>query len=101
MSIDLSSKQRSHLKSLAHELNPVVHIGKDGVTEAVVETTEEVFKNRELIKVKVLKGAPEGTRGSGEELAQQTDGAQVVHVVGRIVVLYRPDPENPKIQLPS
>lgn len=96
----LTPKQRAHLKSLAHPLKPVLHVGKEGVTEAAVRALVEVFNTRELAKVKVLETAPEGVRGTGDVLAARLDGAQVVQVIGRIVVLYRPHPDRPKIELP-
>ena len=97
----LSSKQRSHLRSLAHDLDPVVHIGKEGVTEPVLESADNAFNTRELMKVKVLDGSPRDTRETGHKLAQTWDDVHLVQVIGHVVVLYRPFPENPEIQLPE
>lgn len=97
---DLTSKQRAHLRSLAHRLKPVVQVGTDGVTEAVVGSVEDAFRTRELLKVKVLESAPLDARDAAAELTDRIDGASVPQVIGRTVVLYRAFPENPEISLP-
>lgn len=97
----LTSKQRAHLRSLAHHLKPVTHIGKEGVTVPVVRTVENAFNTRELLKVKVLETAPEEARDTAEILAARIDHVQIVQVIGRVIVLYRPDPKKPEIVLPK
>lgn len=96
----LTAKQRAHLRSLAHRLRPVLHVGKEGVTQTSVGAVEAAFNTRELLKVKVLEGAPQGARESGGALAAGIPGAHLVQVIGRTVVLYRPHPERPQIKLP-
>jgi RNA-binding protein len=96
----LTSRQRAHLKSLAHSLKPVLHIGKEGVTAATVHTVEEAFHTRELIKVKVLEHAPDDADAVGDALVAVVPDAHVVQVIGRTVVLYRRHPEKPEIVLP-
>lgn len=96
----LTSKQRAHLRSLAHELRPIVHVGKEGLTDAVVEATEEAFNTRELLKARVLEAAPNGVRDVAHDLAGRLDGVQVVQVIGHIAILYRPHPDAPQIELP-
>ena len=96
----LTSKQRAYLKSLAHPLKPIMHVGKEGINDATVQQLRDAFNTRELLKVKVLESAPEGAREMGEALVARMDGVHLVQVIGRTLVLYRPDPEDPKIQLP-
>lgn len=96
----LNTKQRAHLRSLAHRLRPVLHVGKEGVTETSARAVEAAFNTRELLKVKVLEGAPVGAKESGEALARLIAGAHLIQVIGRTVVLYRPHPEKPEIRLP-
>jgi RNA-binding protein len=86
--------------SLAHPLKPVLHIGKEGVTDAALRSAEAAFNTRELLKVKVLEAAPESPRATGAALAARIETALLVQVIGRTVVLYRPHPERPAIQLP-
>lgn len=97
----LTSKQRAHLRSLAHHLKPVVQIGSDGVSEPLLENVEEAFRTRELLKVKVLDGAPEDTEEAADALRDGLEGVKVVQTIGRTVVLYRPFPEEPEIRLPG
>ena len=66
----LSSKQRSHLRSLAHDLDPVVHVGKEGITDPVLKSADNAFNTRELMKVKVLDGSPRDTQDTGRALAE-------------------------------
>ena len=99
--MELNSKQRAHLRALAHHLKPVVQIGKEGITDAAVRSAEEAFNTRELVKVKVQEAAPSPARDAGEELASRLDQATLVAAIGRTVILYRPDPKKPEIQLPK
>jgi len=98
---ELTSKQRAHLRSLAHHLKPVVHVGSDGVTDALLKTVEEAFNTRELLKVKVLEGAPQGPRETADRIVAALEGVHVPQTIGRTVVLYRPHPEEPEIVLPG
>ena len=99
----LSARARAHLKSLAHGLAPLVQVGGDGLTPAVARAASIALEDHELIKVK-LGQAFEGEREAAAlDLAGQTS-AQVVQVIGRVVVLYRrrskDDPKRPRIVLP-
>lgn len=90
----LTTKQRAHLKSLAHSLKPVHQIGKDGVTDRAVEAVREAFNTREILKVKVLDTAPLEARATGDALVSSIEDAHLVQVIGRTIVLYRPQPED-------
>ena len=96
----LTTKQRAHLRSLAHNLRPLLHVGKEGVTTTSARAVADAFNSRELLKLKVLEGAPEGATESAAALAALVPGAHVVQVIGRTVVLYRTHPEKPQIKLP-
>jgi len=97
----LTSKQRAHLRSLAHELSPVAQVGHAGVTPAAIQNLREAFNTRELLKVKVLENAPQDVRETADALAAALDGVHVAQTIGRIAVLYRPHPDDPEITLPS
>lgn len=96
----LTSRQRAHLKSLAHSLKPVVHVGKEGVSSETLHAIGEVLNTRELIKVKVLESSPVEVREAADAIEAGTTHSSVVQVIGRTIVLYRPDPEDPQIKLP-
>jgi len=97
---ELTGKQRGHLRSLAHHLDPLVQIGKDGVTEGVVAALEDALARHELVKVRVLESAPEGRKELAEPLASSA-GAHLIGGVGRIIMLYRMHDETPVIELPK
>ena len=95
----LTPGQRAQLKSLAHPLKPIFQVGKDGLSERAVAAVREAFNTRELLKVKVLDSAPDDARRTGEDLAAGIEGTHLVQVIGRTLVLYRPDPDEPVIEL--
>lgn len=97
----ITSRQRAFLRSQAHALKPVVQVGMEGLTPAVIASLIEAFNTRELLKVKVLEGAPEDARTTASKLVEAVPGAQVPQVIGRTVVLFRPFPEKPVLQLPG
>lgn len=96
----LSEKQRRHLRGLAHELKPVIRIGNAGLTDAVASETARALHDHELIKVKVPGGDREARDELLGELAKKTASA-LVHRIGNVAVLYRPNPKLPKIVIPD
>ena len=98
---DLTSKQRAFLRRLAHKLKPVVHVGSDGVTRALLASVQDALKTRELLKVKVLDTAPKKARASADQIAAGLEGVRIPQTIGRTIVLYRRHPENPEIKLPG
>ena len=95
----MTSKQRAYLKSLASSLDPIFQVGKSSLTPQVTEAIGEAFNTRELIKVAVLKNCLDDPREIAEMVAERTH-SQVVQVIGKTIVLYKPDKDNPRIQLP-
>ncbi len=97
--MDLSSKQRRKLRALAHELDPVARLGKDGLTEPVIQAVKKALDDHELIKVKFVEHKEE-REAIAEDLAKATDSQQA-GMIGNIVILYRqnPDPEKRNIKI--
>lgn len=95
----MTSKQRAYLKGLAMKIDPVINIGKSSLTPEVTAAIDEAFNKRELIKVGVLKNCLDDPREIACAVAERTK-SQVVQVVGKKIVLYKPDKKNPKIVLP-
>ena len=96
----MTSKQRSYLKGLAMNLEPVFQIGKSSVTPENVEAISEVFNTRELVKISILKNCLDDPKEVANTVAERTR-YQVVQVIGKKFVLYKPFKENPKIILPK
>ena len=94
----LTSKQRAQLRGLAATEDTIVHIGKEGITEAVVKQTDEALEARELIKCRVLESALLTAREACDELAQVCR-AEPVQVIGSKFVLYKRNEQKPKIEL--
>ncbi|MDE5789274.1 MAG: YhbY family RNA-binding protein [Clostridia bacterium] len=84
----LTSKQRSKLKSLAANLDPVGQVGKEGIGENMLKSFSDCLEARELIKVHILENADGDPQQIGRELAARL-GAECVIVIGRKAVLYR------------
>ena len=98
----MTSKQRAYLKGLAMKIEPVFQIGKASLTPEVTQAVSEALEARELIKLTVLKNCLDDGSSIAEVLAERTH-SQVVQVIGRKIVLYRPtkDEAKRKIQLPK
>ena len=96
----LTSKQRAYLMSLASTLDPVFQIGKSSLTPEITSAIEECFNTHELIKINVLKNCLDDPRAIAEVIAERTR-SQVVQVIGKKIVLYKPDKDKPKIVLPK
>jgi RNA-binding protein len=94
----LSAGQRRHLRSLAHALKPVVLVGEAGLSDAVLEALDAALTSHELVKIRLRQ--PRDKKQAARELAEAS-GAALCGVVGHTVVLYRPNPESPGIELPT
>lgn len=95
----MTSKQRAYLKSLASNLNPIFQVGKASLTPELTGAIEESFHTNELIKVSVLKNCMDDPGEIAQMVAERTH-SQVVQVIGKKIVLYKPDKEKPRIVLP-
>ena len=96
----ITSKQRSYLKSLAHDLDPIVYIGKAGVTENVIKEIDTCLEARELVKVKLQQGCDLAPKDLANDLVTKL-GAEFVQAIGRKFTLYRESKENKQIILPK
>lgn len=95
----LSSSQNRYLRSLAHDLSPVVLLGNKGATEAVVKELNLVLDIHELVKVKLSGGDKDERQAQVEVLIGGTK-AEKIHQIGHVVVLFRRNVDEPKIALP-
>ena len=96
----LTSKQRAYLRGLANGLDPILHMGKGGLSDAMIRQADDALTARELLKGKALETAPISARETAQAIAEAV-GAEVVQVVGRTCVLYRRNEKEPQIQLPK
>ncbi|KIL75387.1 ribosome assembly RNA-binding protein YhbY [Bacillus badius] len=95
----LTTKQKTFLRSKAHHLDPIFQVGKGGVNENMVKQIANALEARELIKVSVLQNCGEDKQEVAKLLAKGAR-AELVQVIGSIIVLYKESRENKKIELP-
>ncbi|HKV50712.1 MAG TPA: YhbY family RNA-binding protein [Gemmatimonadaceae bacterium] len=88
----LSSRERAALRAQAHHLEPTVSVGAAGISPAVVQSLEDAFRSRELVKVQVGRNASLSARAAAGELAGAAH-ADVVQVIGHTTTLFRENPE--------
>jgi RNA-binding protein len=98
--MQLTEKQRKFLRGKAHPLEPVIRIGNAGLTDGVVAETARALHDHELIKVKVSAADRESRDVIIATLATRTTSA-LVHRIGHVAVLYRPNPSMARILLPA
>jgi RNA-binding protein len=96
----LTGKQTRHLRALGHHKEPVVQLGKAGLTDAAREAVNAALTTHELVKVRVGTECPEEPEALAELLAPALS-ASLVQRLGRTILLYRPHPKKPKIVLPA
>ena len=94
-----TGKSIRYLRGLGHHLDPIVQIGKDGITDALVAATRQALLDHELVKVRVGTEAPVDRKDAGDALATAT-GSLLAQTLGRTLLLYKRHPREPKIVLP-
>lgn len=95
----LTGKQRSFLKGIANNLDPIFQVGKNGITENFVKQIDDALEKREIIKVKVLNNSLLDAKEVAEEIVQKTN-SEFVQCIGNKFVIYRESKKNKKIILP-
>ena len=96
---ELSGKQRRYLRRQGNSIKPTVYLGKDGISDALLNSLGDAFNNRELVKVRIEKSCELERKEAGDQLAQAA-AAHMVQVLGNTLLLYRPDPDKPEIKIP-
>ncbi|MEO8620619.1 MAG: ribosome assembly RNA-binding protein YhbY [bacterium] len=91
----LTSKERAALRAEAHHLTPLVHVGHQGLTDALLQTIDDALRTHELVKIAMVKAADVKPQDASHELAEKL-GADVVQTIGRTCTLYRENPDLPK-----
>jgi RNA-binding protein len=98
--VTLDGRGARHLRGLGHALDPVIAIGKNGITDALVAQTAGALLRHELVKVRIQGEAPVDRKEVGALLAAATQSA-LAQVLGRTFLLYKRHPEKPRIVLPA
>lgn len=98
----LNNAQKKYLRKLGHDITPIVYIGKEGLTETVVEAIDSALTSRELIKVKLIN-TDKISKHEAAELVPEKAGCQLVQLIGKTLLIYRPNPKRKRdeqIRLP-
>lgn len=95
----LTNKQKRFLRSEANQLQPLIQIGKNGLTESVVELVEEALEAKELIKLSILQNCAEDKNDIAKKLEEVQD-LHIVQIIGSTIVVYRESLEKKRIELP-
>ena len=96
----LSGKQRRHLRALGHHLDPVVQLGKQGLTDAILAAVDDALERHELVKVRIGTECPDDRHELAAKLGPAVKG-EIPQLLGRTILVYRRHPKEPKIQLPK
>ncbi|QGG47242.1 ribosome assembly RNA-binding protein YhbY [Heliorestis convoluta] len=96
----LTGKQKRYLRSLGQTMEPIIHIGKNGIGGMLVKQVEDALEARELIKGRVLQNCLQEPKEVAYEIGEAVD-AEVVQVIGRNFLLYRLSQDNPQLELPN
>ncbi len=85
----MTSKERAALRAKANPLEPIIQIGKEGISDNLITQIDDTLDTRELIKIRVhLETAPESPREFADKIAKATE-SEVIQVIGGVIVLYR------------
>jgi RNA-binding protein len=88
--ITLKGKQKQFLRGLGHHLEPVVYVGREGLSDSLAQSTLDALKTRELIKIKLGQNCRIPKKEAATRLAELT-GAALVQLIGRTIILYLPN----------
>lgn len=95
----ITSKQRAFLRGLSNSYETLFQVGKNGITDTLIKQVDDALKARELIKINSLENTPSTPKEIANTIAEKTK-SDVVQVVGRKMIFYKRNNENPKIILP-
>lgn len=95
----ITTKQRSYLRSLANDIDPIFQVGKGGIEENFLIQVDQALEKRELIKLKTLNNSGITSREASDYICKKL-GCEGVQAIGSKLVLYRKSKKNPKIELP-
>ncbi len=94
----MNGKQRAYLKSLANTLNPLLQVGKNGISDSFIKQLDKSLEDHELVKINVLNNSPDEAKDIIGEILEAT-GSEFVQQLGNKLTIYRESKENKKIEL--
>ncbi len=97
--MNLSESNKKFLRGLGHQLKPVVAVGDAGLSSSVMQEFESSISHHELIKVRIRAGSRESRDTLIDGLCRQ-GSAELIQRIGNVALIYRPDPDQPRIRIP-
>ena len=97
--MELTEKQKKHLRGLAHDLKPIIHVGAGGISTGLAAELNQTLDHHELVKVKVRVGDRDARHAAINEMIEKSH-ASLVACIGNTAILYRRRENNPGIELP-
>ena len=95
--VEMTSKQRAYLRGVANTIDSIFQVGKGGVTDVLIQQLSDALEARELIKITVLKNAPDYAKNVANEVAEGTN-SEVIQVIGNKITLFRKRKEKSKFE---
>jgi len=98
--VSLKESQKRHLRGLGHKLKPLIIVGNNGISENLIEETRTTLAHHELIKVRVNAMDRDDRDTMIAEICQQC-GAELIQRIGHVAIIFRRNPDKPKIEIPA
>jgi len=96
----MTGKQRRHLRAIAHSTKPLLNLGKLGLSQEIKSEIKSQLFDHELIKLRILDTCPLSKKECAQELSIDNE-IEVIQVIGKTLLLYSQNPEEPKIKFPT
>ncbi|WP_294353327.1 ribosome assembly RNA-binding protein YhbY [uncultured Clostridium sp.] len=96
----LTGKQRAYLRKLAHNMDPIFQVGKNGIEDAFLKQVEDALEKRELLKIKVLENSGLEAREASDIICEEI-GCEGIQAIGNKLVVYKQSKKKPQIELPQ
>lgn len=96
----LTSKQRSYLRGLASNIEPIFQVGKNGVTPELIESVNDALEAREIVKGTVLNNCMDDIHNVASVISERTQ-SETVQVIGKKIIFYKQSKKKPIIELPK
>lgn len=97
--MNLSESRKKFLRGLGHQLKPVITVADAGLSSSVMQEFESTISQHELIKVRIRAGSRESRDALIDDLCRQGP-AKLIQRIGNVALIYRPNPDEPRIELP-
>ncbi len=96
MELKMTSKRIARLKKIGNKMRPIIRVGKEGISDNLIDNVSKVLSTRELTKVRILNNSDGEVREVAEKLSKDTESI-VVSIIGKTILLFKENPKKPKI----